>query len=87
MAADNDKTTWHLTPRGWEAGSYYEFRRLVEDVPNPPDRVMTGTYHVYQQTMNSEQERTWEIEWTATDVDLVKRLIAKFGERPKNCRL
>jgi len=82
MAADNEKTYWHLTPRGWVVGSYYVFRRCVEEIPVPLDRVLTGSDHVYQQSTDTPQERTWTIEWRAADNELVNRLEQLFGNRP-----
>lgn len=82
MAVDNEKTYWHLTPRGWLVGSYYEFRRCIEDVPVPLDRVLTGSDHVYQQSTDAPQERTWAIEWRSADNELVDRLEQLFGSRP-----
>ncbi len=86
MAADNETTYWHLTPKGWVVGDVYEFRRCERQVPVPDDRVMTCVEQIFQGSMDSPQERTWRIDWRSADRDLVAKLEAQFGARPHASR-
>jgi hypothetical protein len=83
MSLENEWTKWHLTPRGWERGS---FRRDSENeviVPAPADRVMTCVFKEHQSCFHAKLERTVREEWRCPDQTQVDALLKKFGKYPE----
>jgi len=83
MSASNEWTEWHLTPRGWERGSEKIDFSGPTDVAPPPDRVLTSTYHEYLSSVYSSIDRYHKETWRGNDEALIKKLLAQFGEPPK----
>lgn len=83
MAASNEWTDWHLTPRGWERGTEKDdFKRVDRDPP--PDRVLSSRFKEYVASVYSKYERTSSITWRSADSALIETLLEKFGPPPEH---
>ncbi|TWC35091.1 hypothetical protein FBY03_111139 [Pseudomonas sp. SJZ079] len=81
MAASNEWTEWHLTPRGWERGTEKEDFRKIERDP-PADRVLSSKYGQYLSSIYSKLEESNPITWRGADSALIDALLSKFGPPP-----
>ena len=79
MAADDVLTEYHLTPDGWVKGTEQYFGSGAR-VPRPATAVETWKCRIYQRSIYSEEQRSEELIWHATDVSEAERqaLHAKF---------
>ncbi len=83
MAASNEWTDWHLTPKGWERGTEKDdFKRVDRDPP--PDRVLSSCCEEYVASVYSKLERTSSITWRCEDSALIDALLEKFGQPPEH---
>jgi hypothetical protein len=84
MAASNEWTEWHLTPRGWEEGSSRLDSVGITHVEPPPDRVLTCQY----QELLSSPYAGWEVnvteEWRSGDEALIQQLLSQYGQCPRH---
>lgn len=79
MYSSYEWAEWHLTPRGWEQGSYRtDFKR--ETLPEPEDRVKTVTYTESSGRGHKESHR---VDWEG-DPGQIAELEAKFGGPPSH---
>jgi hypothetical protein len=82
MSASNEYTDWHLTPRGWEAGSARHDFGADRPKPPPHDRVLT--IH-YTEKMSSPFSPCLEAEdesWRGNNDAKIKQLLKQFGKCP-----
>jgi hypothetical protein len=83
MSVDRYDREYHLTPVGWQVGTFYYYGKAKTVVPPPPDRVLTMVKEVEQSSGWSPEEISWREDWRSTDAKIVGALLKKFGERPK----
>lgn len=84
MAASNEWTEWHLTPRGWERGSKKTDFKGVTRKDKPTDSVMCMCYAEYAGYMVASSYReSLEETWRLDDDELVAKLLNEFGEAPQ----
>ncbi len=84
MSASNEWAEWHLTPRGWERGSFSPDFGKAEEKSRPKDAVTTYRFSSYQGSVFSKTEESLELLWTSDDNDAVSALRKKFGAPPKS---
>ena len=72
MAVDRVNTLYHLTPRGWIAGSTDSMWGNSTIEP-PTDRVETWEHDIYQSSGYSPEERSWDMVWSSPDVSTEDR--------------
>jgi hypothetical protein len=83
MSLSKEWTDWHLTPRGWEAGSQQtDFGKETKFAP-PQDRVLTSRFQKEISSRFSKPERWHEETWRSTDKKAVDELRTKFGPPPE----
>ncbi len=83
MSASHEWTEWHLTPRGWEAGSTrLDFQDVVEKEP-PIDRVMTCRYTEYMGSAFSRMQKSVDIRWESDNTALKEELLSEYGDCPR----
>ncbi len=82
MAASNEWTEWHLTPKGWVSGSTRVDSVGVTSAAPPDDRVLTVSYREHLSSSYSRLERLSTEKWRASDDALVQRLLARWGPPP-----
>lgn len=70
-------TEWHLTPRGWEAGSYFNGTHEIERVA-PEDRVQTR--RCTEVKTGRTVSALWEVKWELAERSVVDELIEKYGK-------
>lgn len=84
MAASDEWTEWHLTPRGWERGTEKEDFKGIDRKEPPADRVMTTKYRQHMGSSFSPVKETNQKEWTGPDCNLIKTLLDSFGPPPNH---
>lgn len=81
MAASNEWTEWHLSPTGWKEGDHKRDNGM-QSKPPPIDRALTKRWvekcNGYG-PVNGKIEETWR----SQDLQLVERLLMKFGPAPQ----
>ncbi len=83
MAASNEWTEWHLTPRGWERGSERDDSKGVTRRDKPAGSVMCVCYGEYAGYMvASSYRKSLEETWRLDD-ESVSELLNKYGEAPQ----
>ena len=83
MAASDEWTEWHLTPRGWERGSERVDVGNVTPRDPPADRVLTVRYREYSSwgaNLTVYQDELWR----SPDVESVDSLLRQFCEAPRS---
>ena len=84
MSASHEWTERHLTPRGWEGGSWkIDFGSTHYKEP-PPDRVLSCTYHEKLSSVFSQMQKYVDEVWRSDDEAQIKELIEQFGECPES---
>lgn len=83
MAASNEWTEWHLTPRGWERGTEKEDFRRIDRHP-PTDRVLTFIYQEYFGSVHSRGDVSSKKTWNSDDEDAIQTLLKKHGDPPNH---
>ncbi|MEA5577685.1 hypothetical protein [Anabaena sp. UHCC 0451] len=86
MGRVRERRTWHLTPSGWEQGSLHEDIGISIEVRPPVDRVITQTcvkvtYEYYRD--GSPYYEVSNPEFEIQNKELIKELIAKYGDCPE----
>lgn len=89
MPIRKEWTEWHLTPRGWEAGS-----TRVEGVGNtwrdePEDRRLSYVHQEQQTGADAEPAATTEESWRTKDpakLAEIDGLLRRFGECPRRLK-
>ena len=76
----NEYTLWHLTPRGWEAGTV-KLDTVRKERPVPSDTVATWRY--IERSGSEYTEGSYE-ESRSGDAELVERLLKEFGACPEH---
>jgi hypothetical protein len=67
MSMSNEWADWHLTPRGWEAGSRQTDFGRENTVDPPVDRVLTSRFHEEISSRFSKPDRSHEEQWRSGD--------------------
>lgn len=83
MSVSNEWAEWHLTPRGWERGSYKEDFKSEIQVNKPDDAVCTYLYREYMSSPFSSVSKEHRCEWSSINEEEIKELKEQFGEAPK----
>jgi hypothetical protein len=82
MSLSNEWTDWHLTPRGWEAGTCkFDFGRTKKETPK--DRVLTSRYSEQMSSAFSPIVSSVDEVWRDNDTKRVEQLLKKFGPCPQ----
>jgi len=71
-------TEWHLTPHGWEAGSYLSNGSVLER-EIPPDRVQTC--RSIERKIGQRYSTEWAVQWEIADKQKIAELHGKFGRQ------
>jgi hypothetical protein len=84
MSYDDYEVEYHLTPSGWMVGTSYFYGKAQQEVQPPSDRALTVIRQVAQASGWSREEVSWSTKWESPDTppDVLKSLIAKYGEHP-----
>jgi hypothetical protein len=83
MALSREWTEYHLTPRGWEAGTEKtDFART--DRPAPSDRVVTERWVEEMPSSYSSMNVHTELVWESDDQQTVTVLRSQFGPSPSS---
>lgn len=80
MAQGDEWGLWHLTPRGWEGGSFSK-DTAQKSVPDPADRVLTYKHRKWMDGLknNSVSEEVWR----SGDQAEIDRLLGLHGDCPE----
>ena len=82
MSASNEWTEYHLTRKGWMAGSS-KFDFGPENVVTPPvDRVLTCRYREKVSSPFSSMEQCTQEVWRCGDDAAIASLRERFGDCP-----
>ena len=90
MAVDNLKIHFHLTPRGWVAGTRWYFNKVQgEERSMPEDAVATYEIHIAQQSAFSREERSWQRVWKGSGVSVgrIQALLERFPRPDEDSKL
>ena len=83
MSASNESMEWHLTPRGWEEGTFkHDFGTIERETPK--DRVATAFYQEKMSSAYSPIKESSGYVWQSDDKETVNSLREKFGPPPKS---
>ena len=83
MALSKECQEYHLTPRGWEEGSFKgDALGGSKKVETPPDRVLTIWCYDQQSSAFSKPYFYEQVHWKCDDEDLIAQLKKKYGNRP-----
>jgi len=82
MSYSDEWTDWHLTPRGWEAGSDKTDGVGIAEKDEPPDRVLTYRSRETQTSPYSSMHKRKSKLWESDDKEAIKALLEKFGPPP-----
>jgi hypothetical protein len=83
MGLEGNWTEWHLTERGWEVGGWQTGALGRQGVPAPEDRVLTYLYRELNLGQPRPVEITHNRTWTSGNEAVIKPLIERFGESPR----
>lgn len=83
MTASNEWWEYHLTPRGWEMGSFKIDSSPVQRKDPPLDRVLTIKHRETIASSFSKLHTAWEEEWRSLDLEKVNTLIRCYGASPR----
>ncbi|QCI13342.1 hypothetical protein E6B08_19100 [Pseudomonas putida] len=84
MAASNEWTEWHLTPRGWERGTEREDFKPTVNRDAPADCVMTCKHSEVMSSSFSPVKSTDHTIWKHSDEQLLSSLLEQYGPAPKH---
>jgi len=82
MSVDRYEREYHLTPRGWEVGTFSVYGHVKESAISPKDRVLTVVRQVEQSSDYSSDDVWWVEQWRSSDASVVEKLLEEFGHRP-----
>lgn len=82
MAMDDEWRDWHLTPRGWKAGSKSVHNESRTHVDPPQDRVKTVRYREIARSPYSDIRTRKTTTWTG-DEEKVVHLEEEYGSCPE----
>jgi hypothetical protein len=82
MAATNQWTEWHLTPRGWTSGSS-KTDGLSAWVDPPRDRVKTCVYKELVSSPPAPMTASLTTQFVSNHTERVAQLEAEHGECPR----
>ena len=83
MSASHEWTEWHLTPRGWEQGSWKIDFGSVNHKDYPDDRVLTCQYHERLSSPFSQWQKYVDEIWRSDNESDVTELLQKFSNCPE----
>jgi hypothetical protein len=83
MAVRREWTEWHLTPRGWEAGSIRREGAGTKWTDEPEDRVLSCVFQEVQATEPPNTEQSSEETWRSKRATNVDDLVKQFGPCPQ----
>ena len=75
---------WHLTPEGWVAGDSKTDFSDADNIPAPPDTVLSVCYEEYLAAMGEPWQQTFQELFRCPDSAKISELLAKFGRCPKH---
>ena len=82
MSASHERVEWHLTPRGWERGTFHHDGG-VDDVRPPTDRVLTMEFdELWPSTFSKKPTTDIRELWNSGKADQIAALKKKFGLCP-----
>ena len=90
MASDDLKVHFHLTPRGWLAGTRWYFGKIQnKELPAPADALATFELHITQQSEWSKENRSWVESWRSESAspEQVEEAKKKFGQPNEDSKL
>jgi hypothetical protein len=80
VAHDNVKSHFHLTPRGWVAGSEWLLDNVQnQDRPRPEDAVATYESCIYRRSPWSQEQGAWREVWRKVGVQ-DSEIVSLFGQ-------
>ena len=82
MILNHEHTEWHLTPRGWEKGTYQPRAGRKNSLPPPTDRVLTYTRYEATGTVLVIHRHVTR-DWKSDNNLLVSLMSKKFGDCPE----
>jgi len=83
MSLSKESQEYHLTPRGWETGTFKgDVIGGFDEVATPKDRALTVVCYDKRSSAYSEPDFHSTLTWESEDKQLVNQLKAKWGERP-----
>ena len=82
MSADRYEQEYHLTPAGWQKGTFFFYGKAQTVIPVPFDRMLTIVKEVEQASGWSPEEISWREDWRSANAAAVDRLLKKFGDHP-----
>lgn len=82
MAVRREWTEWHLTPRGWEAGSTRREGAGTKWTDEPEDRVLSCVFQELRATETPDVETSSEETWRSKKATNVDELVQQFGSCP-----
>jgi hypothetical protein len=86
MSLSSESTYWHLTRKGWVAGTTsYDFGYVSR--PDPADRLMTCYYFEKLTHVRSKPHVGVEVIWQSDDSERVEQLLKRFGSCPQELDL
>ena len=83
MAESREWTNWHLTPRGWEHGSWQTDFHAQVSLPPPEDRVLTYEHREEMSSPYSRMVVTDRELWRSGNEERVTSLLEQYGPPPK----
>jgi hypothetical protein len=83
MSFSKERQYYHLTPRGWEEGSFEgDAIGRKKEIAIPIDRVLTISCYDEKTSHYSESRFYDTISWKSSDVAKIKDLKKEFGDKP-----
>jgi len=83
MSFSKERQDYHLTPRGWEKGSFKgDALGGKKDVDIPIDRVLTISCYDEKSSPYSKSMFYDNITWESDDKAKIDALINQFGDKP-----
>jgi len=83
MVLSRERQDYHLTPRGWEEGSFKgDVVGGANEVPIPEDRVLTIACYDELPAVHAKPYFHDQVVWESEDKKMIRELKKKFGARP-----
>lgn len=83
MSASDEWTEWHLTPRGWEAGTKLRDHGFIANDPRPADAVLTERYEEEMPYWGGRWIRDVSRVWGCEDAERIQALLQEHGPCPR----
>lgn len=83
MSMSKEYQYYHLTPRGWEEGTFIgDVFGGKKEIPIPEDRYLTILCIDELTAPNAKPIFRDQIEWKSDNLEMVRQLQDKFGVKP-----